>query len=117
MFVGTARDVTAERLAGQREGTLAGFAAALAAAGEISEMLTTAAREIAAAMDASQVITALWSSNDNPALTGWPRPAPGQGAPAAMSGALDAARRQPAASVTMLAGDDGARCRPRTPPA
>ena len=107
LFVGTARDVTAERLAGQREATLAGFAAALAAAGEVSEMLTTAAREIAAAMDASQVITALWSSNDNPALTGWPRPAPGQGAAAAMSGALDAARRQPAASVTLLAGDEG----------
>ena len=33
LFVGTARDVTAERLAGQREATLAGFAAALAAPG------------------------------------------------------------------------------------
>ena len=75
LFVGTARDVTAERLAAQREATLAGFAAALAAAGEISEMLTTAAREIAAAVHASQVTTALWSSDDNPAITGWPRPA------------------------------------------
>jgi PAS domain S-box-containing protein len=108
MFVGTARDMTAERLAGQREATLAGFAAALAAAGEVSEMLTTAARAIAAATDASQVTTALWSSNDSPATTGWPRPAPDQGPPGAMSGALDAARRQPAASVTVLAGDDGA---------
>ena len=80
LFVGTARDVTAERLAGQREATLAGFAAALAAAGEISEMLTTAAREIAAAVRARQVTTALWSSDDNPAITGWPRPAPGQAA-------------------------------------
>ena len=54
LFVGTARDVTAERLAGQREATLAGFAAALAATGEISEMLTTAAREIAAATHAGR---------------------------------------------------------------
>ena len=107
LFVGTARDVTAERLAGQREATLAGFAAALAAAGEISEMLTTAAREIAAAVHASQVTTALWSSDDNPAITGWPRPAPGQGASAAMTGALDAIRHQPAASVTVLPGDEG----------
>ena len=89
LFVGTARDVTAERLAAQREATLAGFAAALAAAGEISEMLTTAAREIAAAVHASQVTTALWSSADSPAVTGWPRLAPGQGASAAVTEALD----------------------------
>jgi PAS domain S-box-containing protein len=115
LFVGTARDVTAERLAGQREATLAGFAAALAAAGEISEMLTTAAREIAAAVHASQVITTLWSSNDNPAITGWPRlaagqgvSAAGQGVSAAVTGALDAVRRQPAASVAVLSGEDGA---------
>ena len=107
LFVGTARDVTAERLAGQREATLAGFAAALAAAGEISEMLTTAAREIAAAVHASQVTTALWSSDDNPAITGWPRLVPGQGASAAVTGALDAIRHQPAASVAVLPGDEG----------
>ena len=108
LFVGTARDVTAERLAAQREATLAGFAAALAAAGEISEMLTTAAREIAAAVHASQVTTALWSSSDSPAIAGWPQPAPGQGASAAVTGALDAVRHQPAASVAVLAGDEGA---------
>jgi PAS domain S-box-containing protein len=113
LFVGTARDVTAERLAAQREATLAGFAAALAAAGEISEMLTTAAREIAAAVHASEVTTALWSSDDNPAITGWPRSprsarsAPGQGASAAVTGALDVVRRQPAASVAVLPGDEG----------
>ena len=107
LFVGTARDVTAERLAAQREATLAGFAAALAAAGEISEMLITAAREIAAAVDASQVTTALWSSSDSPAVTGWPRLAPGEGASAAVTAALGAARHQPAASVGGLAGDEG----------
>ena len=103
----SARDVTAERLAAQRESTLAGFAAALAAAGEISEMLTTAAREIAAAVHASQVTAALWSSGDNPASTGWPRPAPGQGASAAVLGALDVVRHQPAASVVVRPGDQG----------
>jgi PAS domain S-box-containing protein len=108
LFVGTARDVTAERLAGQREATLAGFAAALAAAGEISEMLTTAAREIAAALHAGQVTAALWSSSDHPAITGWPRLTPGQASTAAVAGALDAVRRQPAASVTVLAGKGGA---------
>ena len=107
LFVGTARNVTAERLAAQREATLAGFAAALAAAGEISEMLTTAARGIAAAVHASQVTTALWSSDDNPAITGWPRPAPGQGASAAVTAALDVVRHQPAASVAVLPGDEG----------
>ncbi len=43
LFVGTARDVTSERLAAQRESTLASFAAALAGTGEVSDMLTTAA--------------------------------------------------------------------------
>jgi PAS domain S-box-containing protein len=108
LFVGTARDVTAERLAGQREATLAGFAAALAATGEISEMLTTAAREIAAAIHAGAVLTALWSSDDNPAITGWPRAAPGEGASTAVMGALEAVRHQPAASVALLPGDEGA---------
>ena len=107
LFVGTARDVTAERLAGQREATLAGFAAALAAAGEISEMLTTAAREIAAALHASQVTAALWSSDDSPAVTGWPRPARGQGTSAALTEALDATRHELAASVAVLPGDEG----------
>jgi PAS domain S-box-containing protein len=104
LFVGTARDVTAERLAGQREATLAGFAAALAAAGEISEMLTTAAREIAAAVHASQVTTTLWSSSGIPAGTGWPRADSGTGT---MS-VLDAVRHQPAASVAVFPADEGA---------
>ncbi|MFY9929582.1 MAG: SpoIIE family protein phosphatase, partial [Streptosporangiaceae bacterium] len=107
LFVGTARDVTAERLATQREATLAGFAAALAATGEISEMLTTAAREIAGAIHASQVTAALWSSDGKTAITGWPGPAPGQGASAAVTGALGAVRRQPAASVIVLPGEEG----------
>jgi PAS domain S-box-containing protein len=105
LFVGTARDVTAERLTGQREATLAGFAAALAATGEISEMLTTAAREIAAATHAGAVITALWSSDDNCAITGWPLAVPGASDSAAATAALDAVRHQPAASVAVLPGD------------
>ena len=100
--------MTAERLAGQREATLAGFAAALAATGEISEMLTTAAREIAAAIGASSVVTALWSSDDNAAITGWPRGADGQVPSAAATAALDEVRRTPAASVALLPGDGDA---------
>ncbi|HET9082709.1 MAG TPA: SpoIIE family protein phosphatase [Trebonia sp.] len=109
LYVGTARDVTAERLAGQREATLAGFAAALAATREISEMLTTAAREIAAAVHASQVTAALWSSNGSTAVTGWPRRGPGHGTSATVTRALGAARQQPAASIAVLAGDEGTR--------
>jgi serine phosphatase RsbU (regulator of sigma subunit)/anti-sigma regulatory factor (Ser/Thr protein kinase) len=72
-------------------------------------MLTTAAREIAAAIHARQVTTALWSSSDNPAITGWPRAVPGQDPSAAVTEALAAVRHQPAASVAVLAGDEGAR--------
>jgi len=109
LFVGTARDVTAERLAGQREATLAGFAAALAATGEISEMLTAAAREIGAAIHASAVITALWSSDGNPAVTRWPLAGGGLVASAAVTSALDSVRHQPAASVALLP-DEGDGC-------
>lgn len=107
LFVGTTRDVTAERLAGQRETTLAAFAAALAATREISEMLTTAAREVAGALHAGQVTAALWSSKGTPAISGWPRRPIGRSVPAAVAGALDAARHQPAASVAMTEGDAG----------
>jgi len=107
LFVGTARDVTAERVIGQREATLAGFAAALAAAGEISEMLTTAAREIAAAVHASQVTSALWSSSDSRASTGWPPLAPGRRVSALVTEILDSIRHQPAATVATLPGEDG----------
>ena len=107
LFVGTARDVTAERLTGQREATLAGFAAALAAAGEISEMLTTAAREIAAAIHASRVTTALWSSDGTPATAEWPRRTPAQDPSAEVMDALAAVRHQLAASVAVLPGDMG----------
>jgi PAS domain S-box-containing protein len=108
MFVGTARDVTAERLAGQREATLAAFAAAMAAAGEISEMLTTAAREIAVAVRASEVTAALWSSDNTPAITRWPRAGPGQDTSGTVMEALAAVRHQPAASIAMLPGIEGA---------
>ena len=109
MFVGTARDVTSERLAAQREATLAGFAAALAAAGEISDMLTTAAREFAAALHAGQATIALWSSSGSPAITSWPRLPAGCEPSPAVARALTTVRHQPAASVAMLPGDDGAR--------
>jgi PAS domain S-box-containing protein len=107
LFVGTARDITSERLSGQREATLAAFAAALAAAGEISEVLTTAAREIAAALHASRVTVAMWSGDGPPAVTGWPR-TPGIDPSPAAAGALDAARHEPAASVAVMPGDGGA---------
>jgi len=101
-----ARDVTAERLAAQREATLAGFAAALAATGEISEMLTTATREIAAAIDASQVTTALWSSDGKPRHH---QMAPARFRPGRLrlgDWALDVVRHQLAASVVVLPGDE-----------
>jgi len=107
LFVGTAREVTSERLAAQREATLASFAAALAGAGEISDLLTTAAREITAALHASQATIALWSSNGSPAVTSWPRLPPGRELSPAVASALATARHQPAASITVLPGDNG----------
>ena len=95
LFVGTARDVTSERLAAEREATLAGFAAALAAAGEISEMLATAARQITDAMHATRATIALWSSDGNPAIISWPGPPSGREPARAVTSALAAARHQP----------------------
>jgi len=100
--------MTSERLAAEREATLAGFAAALAAAGEMSDMLTTAARQIAVALHATQATIALWSGSSTPAVTGWPPAQPDREPTTAVTGALAAARRQPAASVTVLPDEDGA---------
>ncbi len=108
LFVGTARDVTSERLAVQREATLAGFAAALASAGEISDMLTTAASQIVTALHASQATIALWSSSGAPAITSWPGLTAGREPSPAVSDALAAARHQPAASVTVRPAGDSA---------
>jgi PAS domain S-box-containing protein len=109
LFVGTARDVTSERLAAEREATLAAFAAALAAAGEISEMLATAARQMTDAMHATGATIALWSSDGTPAIISWPRPPSGREPAGAVTSALAAARHQPAASVAIVPGDNGAR--------
>ncbi len=103
LFVGTARDVTSERLAAQREATLAGFAAALAGAAEVSEMLTTATRELTGALHADRVTIAMWSSSGSPVVTSWPqggKPAP------AVTEALEAMRHQPAAAVAVRPGQD-----------
>ena len=108
LFVGTARDVTSELVAAQREATLASFAAALAATGEVSEMLTTAAAHIGAALHASQTTIALWSSTGAPAITSWPRSAPEAQTTPAVQAALAAARRRQAASVSLIGGPDGA---------
>jgi PAS domain S-box-containing protein len=107
LFVGTARDVTSERLAAQREATLASFAAALAAPAEVSDMLATAARHIAAAVHASRVVIAMWAADEAPATTSWPQRPPGGEPSPAVTSALAAARQLPAASVAVLPGDNG----------
>jgi len=100
--------VTSERLAAQREATLAEFAAALTATVEISDTLSTAARQIAVALLASQATIALWSGSAAPSVTSWPPLPEGRDPAAAVTRALAAARHQPAASVATLPGEDGA---------
>ncbi len=106
LFVGTARDVTADRLASQRDATLSGFATALAAEHSANALIKTAVEQLAGVFDADAVLVSLRGPGSSPpVLTAWPQSTanPDQD----LNVAIDTARHRPVASVTTLAGTDG----------
>jgi len=63
-LVGTLRDVTAERKTADRESALAAFAADLAAAADVSDVLRAGVTAVRAVLDAERVVAAIWPSAD-----------------------------------------------------
>ncbi|MBW0011630.1 SpoIIE family protein phosphatase [Mycobacterium sp.] len=111
LFVGTAVDVTAERLASQRDEYLSQFAVALAGNRTTNGLLGVATKYLAKVFGARRVVVAQW---DDPAakpdMLAWPPDhidQQGQSDQESVVEALQTARNCPAASVMTFVGDDG----------
>jgi PAS domain S-box-containing protein len=95
LFVGTLRDVTAERLTSQRDAVLSGFAAALAGDRWTTTLLTHAAEQLRTVFNATGVVAAQWTGNvADPMVISLPAPAPDH-----LLAVVETARHQPAAAV------------------
>ena len=69
MVVGTLRDITAERYAGQRAGALAAMGLLLSQADSVPHALQGALRELRQLWHARRVIAAIWTGAEEPSLT------------------------------------------------
>ncbi|MDQ0379467.1 SpoIIE family protein phosphatase [Amycolatopsis thermophila] len=67
-LVGTLRDVTVEKKTADRESVLAAFAADLAAATDVSEVLHAGVAALRAILDATRVVAAIWPSVETEGL-------------------------------------------------
>ncbi|WP_188112961.1 SpoIIE family protein phosphatase [Mycobacterium simiae] len=103
LVIGTAVDVTTERLTSQRDEILSQFAVAIADSRTTSALLGTATEQLGKLFGAVRTVVALWdSAAAQPAMVAWPR-TPLNGDQDLMVSALQAARHRPAASVATFA--------------
>ncbi|HEY0638598.1 MAG TPA: PAS domain S-box protein, partial [Pseudonocardiaceae bacterium] len=72
VYVGTLRDVTEDLAAAERDAELGRFAAALAACADVREVLTVAATELRAVLDARLAVAAYWSPIGSEIVAGSP---------------------------------------------
>lgn len=99
MFVGTARDVTVERLSRQREATVARFAAALAPNRSTRALLSAAAEQLMSIFGAIQLVAQWTRDPGQRVFLRWPKAAADDELDPHVLQALDAALNRPAASV------------------
>jgi PAS domain S-box-containing protein len=99
MFVGTARDVTVERLSRQREATVARFAAALAPNRSTRALLSAAAEQLMSIFDAIQLVVQWTRDPGQRVLLRWPEAAADSELDPHVLQALAGAMNRPAASV------------------
>ena len=98
--VGTTRDVTAERLASQRDAALLSFGATLAATRSTADLLGVAAQQLASAFLAARVLIAQSAGAEAPySVVSWPDLPVEPGRHRELLSAVNAARHQPATSV------------------
>ncbi|MFB9907545.1 SpoIIE family protein phosphatase [Allokutzneria oryzae] len=103
LFVGTIRDITAEKLAAERDGTVTEFAAALAAATDVTEVLDAGISALRKALHTSEAVAVVWPAEGLTALVVGVdsleelRPAARE--------ALATARARPVATVLVTAGE------------
>ncbi len=104
MLVGTIRDVTAERLAAQRETAVTAMTSHLSAATTRDGVLAAGLPELRGQFGARRVLAAVWGEDAEPALiselagTAWDE------LPGPLRSALEALRSQPALQISAPAG-------------
>ncbi len=99
LFVGTLRDVTAERLAAQRDAISTRFAAILSTRRSVRDLLGAAAEHLAAIFRAGRVVAGYWTPDTDPVLACWSEDPDAQ-SPDALAEPLHRARHH-----TAVAGD------------
>ncbi|GIJ46497.1 histidine kinase [Virgisporangium aliadipatigenens] len=70
VMVGTLRDITGERLAGEREAALARLTAKLSEADTVADVVAGGLVELRAAWRARRAVAATWHGNDEPTVVG-----------------------------------------------
>ncbi|GAA3988103.1 SpoIIE family protein phosphatase [Allokutzneria multivorans] len=99
LFVCTLRDITEEKLAAERDTTIAEFASVLAAATDIGEVLGEGVTALRAALAVPEASAAIFSVDGTPDLV------VGELGPAALE-ALTAARSRPVSTVLVALGEN-----------
>jgi PAS domain S-box-containing protein len=104
MVVGTLRDITAERYAGQREAALAAMGLLLSRATSVPQALQGALNELRRLWHARRAIAVTWEQNDHPAVLSTGPEHDWDELPAPLRESISALRRRP---ILTPAGLDG----------
>jgi PAS domain S-box-containing protein len=104
MVVGTIRDVTAERLATERETAVAAMTSHLSAAVTGDGVLAAGLAELRGQFGAPRVLAAVWGDDGTPALISEPAGTEWDELPVRLRAALESVRSQPLLQITAPAG-------------
>ena len=104
MVVGTIRDVTAERLAAQRETAVSAMTSRLSAAVTRDGVLEAGLAELRGQFGAPRVLAAVWGDDAAPALISEPAGTEWDELPGPLRAALESVRSQPALQVSATVG-------------
>ena len=116
MLVGTIRDVTAERLAAQRETAVAAMTSQLSAAVTRDGVLEAGLAELRHQFGAPRVLAAVWGGDDAPAVISDPPGTEWDELPSPLRSALQSLRGQPALQISATAGRRPGPARPSSSP-
>ena len=104
MLVGTIRDVTAERLAAERETAVASMNSHVSQAVTRDGVLEAGLAELRRQFAAPRVLAAIWREGDAPAVISAPAGADWEELPAPLRATLDSLRGQPPLQITTVGG-------------
>ena len=116
MVVGTIRDVTAERLAAERETAVATMTSQLSTAVTRDDVLEAGLAELRGQFGAPRVLAAVWADDAAPAVLSAPAGTEWDELPAPLRAALESVRSQPALYVSATTGPPAGPAPPSSTP-